>query len=295
MSDLSPSGQLWRERGRMLDLLGLQVFVLDTLDSGPADSDEAVLLLHGFPSSSLDYHRILPALGGRRAVLLDLPGFGFSRKPTDYSYSLHEQADVVLGALRALGVKAAHVVAHDMGTSVACELLARRERHLLPIALRSLVLMNGSVHIELAHLTPSQQLLRSPLGPIFARLGSRALFRRQLLRILARPVPDEDLDDMWQLICHDDGRLRLPQTISYIRERHLFWHRWVGALTRLDLPALILWGTEDPVAVRAIAERLAGEIPGARLEWLQGIGHYPQLEDPAAVGRALNAFLDGGR
>src|SRR5205085_11567252 len=115
----------------------------------------------------------------------------------------------------------------------------------------------------------------------------------QLRRILGRPVPDEELEDMWTLLRHHDGHLRLPATISYIAERHRFWHRWIGALTRLDIPALILWGTKDPVAVRAIAERLAGEIPGARLEWLEGLGHYPQLEDPTAVAAALRQFLGG--
>lgn len=289
MTGLSPAGRAFVERGRFLDLAGLGVFVLDT---GPADRADAVLLLHGFPSSALDWHRVLPALSeGRRVVALDFPGFGLSDKPDGYSYSLHEQADVVLLALRALGVRTVDLIAHDMGTSVACELLARRERGLLPVEVRALVLMNGSVHIELAQLTPSQKILRSPAGPLLARFGSRRVFLAQLRRILARPVAPEDLEDMWLMLSEKDGRRRLPQTIRYVDERWRFHERWIGALTRLDLPTLILWGPLDPVAVKAIAEKLAGEIPGARLQWLDGLGHYPQLEDPAAVAGAVNAFL----
>ncbi len=292
MPAFSASVTAWRERGRMFTLCGREVFVLDA----GLPASETVLLLHGFPTSSHDFHRVLPMLGAeRRVVTLDLPGFGFSEKPAEYSYSLFEQADIVTLALRELGVTSCHVVAHDMGTSVATELLARRERGLLPFDVRSLVLSNGSVHIELAHLTPSQKLLRTRLGPLVARHGSGRVFKTQMRRIVGKPLADADLDDMWALLRHRDGQRRLPLSISYIAERHRFWHRWIGALERLDLATLVLWGPLDTVAVPAIATRLAAEIPGARLEWLDGLGHYPHLEDPGVFAAALKRFLDGGR
>lgn len=279
----------WQALGRLSTLAGLEVFHLDT---GPADARRAVLLLHGFPSSGLDWRQTLPALAGRRTIVPDLPGFGLSQKPADYGYSLFEQAEVVELLLRELGLAEVDLVAHDMGTSVACELCARRERGLLGVVLRSLLLMNGSVHIELARLTPSQRLLRSPLGHAFTRLASERVFRAQLRRILGQPVAEEELAAMWALIRHRDGHRRLPQTIAYVGERRRFARRWIGALTRLDIPVRVLWGPEDPVAVKAIAERLAAEIPGARLEWLPGLGHYPQLEDPTRTGAAIRSFLD---
>jgi pimeloyl-ACP methyl ester carboxylesterase len=114
-------------------------------------------------------------------------------------------------------------------------------------------------------------------------------------RILGKQLSDEDLDDMWCELEHKDGLRRLPQIIEYIEERTRFWHRWVGALTRLDLPTLVLWGAEDSVAVMAIGDRLAQEIPGARLERLEGIGHYPQLEDAERTAAAILGFVDEPR
>jgi pimeloyl-ACP methyl ester carboxylesterase len=254
------------------------------------------LVLHGFPTSSHDWHRALSPMGGggaRRFVLFDMPGYGLSDKPVRYSYSLVEQADVTEMLLRELGVRRAHVVAHDMGTSVACELMARRERGLLTFEPRSLLLMNGSVHIELARLTPSQRLLRSPLRHVFARLGSRRVFGLQMRRIVGRPLPEEELDAMWAQLVYRDGKARLPRIIEYVDERHRLWHRWIGALTRLtDLPTHVLWGPLDPVAIPTIAERLAAEIPGTEVEWLEGLGHYPMLEDPAQTGGAIARWLD---
>lgn len=288
MTALTPSVRAWRDRGRFLRIAGHSVFVVDI---GPRDRP-TVLLLHGFPTSSHDFHRIADQLAADHRVLtLDLLGFGLSDKPTEYSYSLFEQAELVTLTCRHLAVHRAQVVAHDMGTSVATELLARRERGLLSFEVDSLVLMNGSVHIELAELTPSQRLLRTPFASTFVKLSSRRLFGAQIKRILGQPLAASDLDDMWCQLEHKDGVRRLPQIIGYLDERRRFWNRWVGALTRVDFPTLVLWGPKDTVAVMAIGERLAAEIPGARLERLEGLGHYPQLEDPSRTARALTSFL----
>ena len=134
----------------------------------------------------------------------------------------------------------------------------------VPIELRSVTLCNGSVHVDLAHLTPSQRLLKSPaLGPLFARFASKRIFVAQLRRILgdARTVSAADLDAMWEGLQRDGGASRLPSISAYLDERVRFRSRWIGALTSLDLPAHILWGRRNPVAVPAIAEALASEIP----------------------------------
>jgi pimeloyl-ACP methyl ester carboxylesterase len=289
---LSSAAQAWRDRGRLVDVAGQSIF---TLTAGDGARATPAILLHGFPSSSFDFHLVLDALAARRRVLtLDFVGFGFSAKPRDFSYSLMEQADLVEMIAAREGIARAHVVAHDMGTSVATELVARRARGLLGFDIASLTLMNGSVHIEHSRLTPSQKLLRVPrVGPWFAKLVRPSLFRAQLRRILGRKdaLAPEELEDMWSLIRLADGHLRLPQTIGYVAERWRFHRRWIGALEKFDRPALILWGARDPVAVVRIAELLAAETPGARLTRLDELGHYPQLEDPARVARELDAFL----
>ena len=293
---LSSALEAWRRRGATLRLRGLDVFVID---EGAGEGAGALLLLHGFPTSSHDWVRVWDGLrAGRRLVALDLPGFGFSGKPADYSYSLLEQADIVELALRERGVERASVLAHDMGTSVLTELLARRQAGLLHFAVERVVLMNGSVHADLARLTPSQRLLRRPrLGPLFARLSSATSYKWQLRRILGRPqaLSDAELEDQFALIRLNDGHHRLPRIMDYYQERTRFRRRWIGALEALDIPALVLWGRRDPVAVEAIAAALHAETPGARLVWMEELGHYPQLEDAERVTREVAEFLDAPR
>lgn len=288
----------WRRAGEIESLGGIDCFVVDwdgnRSRNRSADLTQTpVLWLHGFPSSSLDWRAVVETLDSpRRMLLLDFPGFGRSAKPSDYSYSLIEQADRVVQMLLSRGLEQVHLVAHDMGTSVACELLARQAMGLLPFRIASLVLTNGSVYIELARLTLSQKLLRSPLAGLYARLARWSLFRRQIGRIVARPVAEVEWQAMWALMQHNEGLRRMPETISYVAERYRYYRRWTAPLAELELPVKILWGRRDPVAVPAIAERLAATIPGAELTWLEDCGHFPMLENPAAMASEIEMFLN---
>lgn len=282
----------WAARGALERLAGLDCFVVDRPGRGDV---LPVLWLHGFPSSSLDWRQVVDRLPQRRMLLLDFPGFGLSAKPSgdDYSYSLIEQADCIVALLAARGIERIHLIAHDMGTSVACELLARRALGQWPVTVESLLLTNGSVYIEQARLTPSQKLLRSPLAGLYARLASWRMFRWQIGRILGTAIDEAELRAMWQGMVFNNGIRALPAAIRYIDERYRFYRRWTEPLAELDLPATVLWGRRDPVAIAAIGERLADTIPGARLEWLEACGHFPMLEAPGAFTDAVARQLDG--
>ncbi len=275
----------------MVSVLDRDVFVVD---SGGEDKP-VLLLVHGFPTASFDFHRVFEELAaGHRVIAHDQLGFGYSDKPRLYSYSLIEQAELAEALWRKLGVARAHLLGHDYGTSVVTELLARRERGFGQIPFSSVVLCNGSVHLDLARLRLTQRVLKNPwAGPVLARLAGPAFFRRRLRALWGRPelADATDLSALWLLLDHNGGRFRLPALSGYLDERVRFRRRWVGALERLDLPALVLWGRKDPIAVPAIADALAGEIPGAARIWLREVGHFPMLEAPSEWSAALRRFL----
>lgn len=283
----------WRARGKQLLTHDGQVFWLDTGEPPARAPRAAVCILHGFPTASHDFARFVELVAPtRRVITLDYLGFGLSDKPAEYGYSIFEHTDLVVQVLRAAGVERAHVFAHDLGTSVATELCARRERGLLPFDMKSLTLMNGSVHVEMAELTFGQLALKSPLGPVFARLNSARSFKLQMQRIFGKHVADEHVEAMWALLARADGPARLPLAIRYIEERKRFRRRWIGALERFDRPAHVAWGRLDPVAVIAIARQLAAEIPRAKFTIWDDLGHYPQVESPETVARSVTSFWD---
>jgi pimeloyl-ACP methyl ester carboxylesterase len=296
MHDVPSSLSVWAERGRWIAVGGRELFVVDV---GPERPERTLVMLHGFPTSSHDFHRVIDRLAARcRVVVHDHLGFGLSDKPRDYSYSLIEQAEQALMLWRTLGIEHADLLAHDYGTSVATEVLARIEiGYAGSFELDSLVLCNGSVHIELADLTLSQRLLEAPapIAELFARLSSRRFFDQRIQSLLGSDseLPETELRAMWEGIERRDGRNLLPAISQYLGERRRFWHRWIGALERCKVPALVLWGRRDPIAVPAIAEQLAHEIPGAKLHWLERLGHFPMLEDPHGWADPVVQWLEG--
>lgn len=94
--------------------------------------DPPILFIHGLGcASSCDYPRVAadPALAGRRMLLVDLLGFGFSDRPEDFGYAVEDHADTVSALLEGLGLAAVDVFGHSMGGAVAIAVAARnRER-----------------------------------------------------------------------------------------------------------------------------------------------------------------------
>jgi len=250
-----------------------------------------LVCFHGFPTSSWDWHLLLPHLEKTHRVLVfDFPGYGLSGKPPARDYSLKRQLDAAEALLKFLGIGEFDLLAHDMGNSVACELLRRREQGTYPFELKSLTLLNGGIYMEMHRALLTQRLLRTPfVGAITGRLTSWRVFRLQYPRVYANPdrFDEEHYRSQWSLLLNNGGRRTLHKVAGYMKERKRMGDAWTGPLHRLDLPLRVIWGKEDPIAVYPIAEKLCRSNAAARLETLEGVGHYPQLEAPEAVGSAL--------
>ena len=289
MNDL----ESWKERGSYRTVLGHQIFVIDE-----GKSDENLVISHGFPTNSYDFIHVLPILAQKfRVVVHDHLGFGLSDKPRDYSYSLIEQADIALSLWQQLGIKEAHVLGHDYGTSVVTEMVARHNQGYLPIKFKTVTIGNGSMHIEMAKLRLSQRVLRSTTwGPILSKLTGYLYFCHNMRQIWGdkSKIKEEEIKMMWEMLNYNNGRDVLVQVSQYLRDRVKFWHRWVGmgGLRSTDLPVNILWADLDPIAIVAMAHELHKHVPNNKLKLLPGIGHYPMLEEPTVYAEAVLEMID---
>ena len=286
----SAATQRWLAEGRHLTIDGRRVFVYER-GQGPA-----VLLLHGYPTSCYDWRGVTARLSQRyRCVALDFPGYGLSDKPAAYSYSLFQQADVVEGLARALGIAEANIVSHDMGTSVHTELLAREQEGSLAFRVLSSTFLNGSMLQEMATITPFQKLLASneTLPQAMAVCESIGGYVEGLKSLMKRPqaVSDEDAAVMRELLLYQDGHRRLPALALYMRERYLHKERWIGALQRAAAPVQLVWADGDPVANVEMGRALSKTVPQARYTELAGLGHFLLLEDPDTVATQVSDFL----
>lgn len=272
----------WEDRGRYLDVGDRKIFCIDI--PGDVERAEPLLLLHGFPTSSFDWRGIIdPLARDRRVVSLDWLGFGLSDKPADIRYSLFDQASIAEEVARQLGIERAAVVSHDMGDSIAAELYARAVEGSLGFEVTKRILTNGSIYIEMAQLSPGQQMLLAmddaalpiEIAPTFETYGP------SIASIFGETPPSEDeLRAQWELLSRNDGQTILPRTIRYIEERRVHEGRWIAALRDHPSPITVAWGDRDPIAVWPMAERFASERPGTPVVRLSGVGHFPMIEAP---------------
>lgn len=284
----------WRDGGAVEEVLGRRLFVHRQAGS----EDPLLLFLHGFPSSSYDWRELLARRGDGRATLaFDFLGFGLSEKPRDHVYTLAWQADAVEELVRRAGSPPVFVVGHDMGTSVATELMARDLRGELEMDLSGALLFNGSMLLHLASPTIGQRLLRSRLGPLFARLTSERGFRLQFGRVFSseHPLSAEEAADQWSLLTHGGDRSIVRRTIHYMDERERFTERWHGALRDWPGALSLAWGLLDPVATTAVVDGLRALRPGIEVAELPDAAHYPQIERPDLISAALDEALSRGR
>jgi pimeloyl-ACP methyl ester carboxylesterase len=260
---------------------------LARLGSGPA-----VTLLHGFPSSSHDWAKIAPAISSHAMLLApDFLGFGASEKPRPHRYSLHEQADLVQAVWEHEGVETTALVAHDYGVSVAQELLARRAEGALAVDLRSLALLNGGVYPDLHRPQPTQTALLDPeQGPRVSALVNEELFVAGLAPTFAESfdaAPDSAA--IWETMSREDGHRITHLLIHYMTDREQHEARWTGALESTDVPLSFIWGMLDPVSGAHMAERIRERLPDAPFLALGDVAHWPPLEAPELLARALSA------
>ncbi|MDF2074582.1 alpha/beta hydrolase [Pseudomonas mendocina] len=280
----------WRARSRTLDFHGhaIRYWV-----AGDAEA-EPLLLIHGFPSASWDWHRLWAPLAARyRLIACDMLGFGYSAKPRGHAYSLLEQADLQQVLLAHIGERRpVHVLAHDYGDSVAQELIARHQDGQLQLA--SCVFLNGGLFPETHHPVRVQKLLLGPLGPLIGRLFSRRKLAQSFARIFGphTQASEAELDALWQLVAYNNGPAVMHRLIRYMPERRQQRQRWVAAMQATTLPMRVIDGAFDPISGAHMVARYRELIADADTVLLESIGHYPQLEAPTAVLEHYLQFRD---
>ena len=257
-------------------------------------SGNVLFCIHGFPSSSWDFERLWPALTDRFDVIAhDLVGLGKSAKPQQ-PLTVSLQADVIEGLAQKEGIKEAHILAHDLGDTIAQELLARQMENTSRVNWLSCVFMNGGIFPETHRPLLIQKLLISPLGSVVARLISKKSMDKNMHKVFsqAHPPSMEFLRETWKLINENNGKSMIPRLIRYMSERKDNRERWVNPLVSEIVPIRLINGIEDPISGQHAADRYAEIVPNADIVFLENSGHYPHVETPEEVLKAFFAFHD---
>lgn len=280
----------WKERGEYIEIEGRRIF---TVGGG---AGENLLCLHGFPTSSFDYHKVWNRLAdGSRLLAFDMLGYGFSDKPTDLDYTTSDQADLLEAVLDRFGIGDTHVISHDYGNTIIQEILARRAERGINFRISSLCFLNGALFPETHRPILAQKLLIGPIGPLFGRLIPGSAFARSLASVFGkgtRPTKAE-LGEFVSIFRTNGGKKIAHKLIQYMREREVHRERWLEALRSIDFPFRFINGLDDPVSGRHLVERFRDLIPEQEdIVGLEKIGHFPHFEAPEAFLVHYQAFRE---
>ncbi|UOY01288.1 alpha/beta fold hydrolase [Blastococcus sp. PRF04-17] len=302
--------------GEDLSVPGGTVFVRHAPWSGPVDGGadgaprERALYVHGLGGASTNWTDLAALLAVRfEGWALDLPGFGRSQPPPRGRYSIRGHVRAVVDVLEhlvslpgAAQGRPVHLVGNSLGGLAGLLVAARR-----PDLVATLTLVS-----------PAMPVYRVP--PAFSRLlllllvpGVPSLAEKRLAGI----TPEENVRAMIRMCFGEPGRVprrRVEQAVQEMRERAE--QPWADrALTRsmrgliasylrvgaangwraarsLRMPTLVIWGGRDKLVDAALAPRLAGVVPDARLLLLDAVGHVAMLEAPEATARAVLGMVE---
>jgi pimeloyl-ACP methyl ester carboxylesterase len=250
----------------------------------------AVILIHGFPTSSFLWRNIAPAItdAGHTAYAVDMFGHGESDRPFDSDFGIASQAEYLDAAMTALRVARGVLVGVDIGGNVALRLAATR-----PERVEKLVLINTPAFDEL----PAKDITQIQRNTAkFAVRTTRGILGAAPLidAVLKASVADPEKHMPTKLIARylapfvgKDGTNHLLTLASSISGEDMEDIE----MRDVHVPTLILWGEEDTFVDSKIGDKLANELPDGRLVKIPGVARLLPEENPEFLSEHLIDFM----
>lgn len=270
----------WRKFQFLQKVVQLDDHFLSYVDSG---SGRPVVLLHGIPTWGYMWRDVFPLLGGHCRVLVpDLLGFGFSDRRDSFDRSIARQAEWIDQWLEQLGLSDAVVIAHDIGGGVALRLAT-----LFPQRVAKLCVLNTVCYDS----WPIELMLQFGHPEAHHKMSAATaikVLKQALKQGFAHSPPADALDGMLAPYRTEVGKLSLIRNAAALNTN--LTTEITPLLPRIQVPTLVLWGEDDKFQLVKYGERLARDIPDARLVRIANARHFVMWDQPDAVVQHLQAF-----
>jgi pimeloyl-ACP methyl ester carboxylesterase len=271
----------WRAFQAKQQVVELGERFVSYLDEG---TGEAMLFLHGIPTWGFLWHKVVTPLSRtHRIIVPDLLGFGFSDKRDCFDRSIARQAQWMDALLTTLGLDRVAVVGHDIGGGVALRLATFFPRRVTRLCLMNSVCYDSwpiEVMLQFGH----------PGGRRKLSVPAAHASLKQALKMGFEFTPDDELlDGLLAPWTTEVGKVSLIRNAAALNTN--LTTEITPLLSRIQVPTLVLWGTEDKFQLAHYGERLAADIPEARFIPLKQAGHFLMFDKPDQVLSELVTFL----
>jgi 2-hydroxy-6-oxonona-2,4-dienedioate hydrolase len=287
VTEVEPQVSIWSDllaldlRQRIVDAGGVGTRVLEA-GAGPA-----LVMVHGTGGHLEAYARNVRELSRHfRVVLLDMLGHGYTDKP-DRPYTIDVLSEHLLGTLDALGIERAHLSGESLGGWVAAWTAAHAPGRVDRLVLNTPGnITNKPEVMETVKSSSLKAVREASIESVRARVEwlfhDKSLVTDELVRVRYAIYTQPGFERaMENIVAVQDWRYREPYVWS---------PEWCA---RIEAQTLLLWTDHDPTGGLDEADLLEQWIPAARLEVIEGAGHWPQWEKPAEFNEAHVRFLNG--
>lgn len=277
-----------REAGREFIAGGVQSFVREQGEGEP------VVCLHGVPSSSFLYRKLLPELASRglRGLAFDFPGLGLAARPRNFDYTWTGLGRFCVAAVDALGLDRFHLVVHDIGGPVGFELAAA-----MPERVRSLTILNTLIEVATFKRPWSMEpFARRGLGEVYLRTLTKPVFA-QLMYLQGigdrSATPKEEVYAYVDLLKREDGGsafLKIMRGFERTPEKQQLYK---STVRDVPYPVQIVWGADDPALKLSVEGEQARRATGLDEIHTVPAKHFLQEDQAPAIGAQVAALAAG--
>lgn len=272
----------WRRHLHRVELPGASV---DYVEIGEG---EPIVFVHGIAGCWRNWLENLPQFGrGRRAIALDLPGFGGSPMPS-WEIDIPAYGRLLHDFCEKLGVEGGTVVGNSMGGQIAAEAVtagpARFER--LALVSAAGIVNTWKPEARAAALAYAWKTLAPTVAGLAREVVSRPRSRQLALGTFMRYPNRLRPDLLWEQVAGGADCPGFGDALGASIE-----HDFRERLGAIEMPTMVVWGLSDRVIPVAAALSYHRRIPHSRLEIFERTGHLPMLERPDRFNALLGEFL----
>lgn len=228
-------------KGRYIEVNGVKTFLLDK------GKGEVVLCIHGVPTSSFLYRKLIDSLAalGYRGIAIDLPGLGLSSRPKDFDYSFPGFSKFLADALKVLNVDNVHLVVHDIGGPIGFALAAENTEKI-----KSLTILNTWIDVvnfeKPIVMRPFEQKV---LGEAELKLITHTTWPVMFSKMginNADKIPSEEVKAYVDLLKREDDGKAFLKIMRNFPDSEEFRETCLSAVNKVDYPVQAIWGKDDP-------------------------------------------------
>lgn len=271
--------------GKYLDLnAGMKLHYHDLYLEKTGDQGHPVLFLQGSGGGASGWSNFqfnVPAFveAGYRALVIDLPGYGYSSKPTDVIYTLDYFIDYVNEFIEKIGVGKLTLLGNSLGGAIAIGFALK-----YPNKISSLILMSpGGIENKADYFTmPAMTIMKEVFVGGANSRDSFAQFIKKALVFDAAIVTDELIDQRWEVFQLQNDQVIKTMDVPNMADR----------LGEIKAPALVLWGIDDKLMPETGVMKLAKGLKDYEMIIIPKCGHWFMIEHTKLFNRTCLNFLN---